>query len=326
MGLDYIIRRVAKYAGMTAYNTNLAQRAVLLDIINQAADEIYSRGDLPIQLREVYIRSTSNKELTLPTFVGELRAIRSSFWNDKWELQSMAQRYMQSEWKTTWKNWRIVGESPVNADIANASPGTIEIAAADPTVVVTLVGETNDSNRAKETVILSSTSVAWTKSYFSYLRIYKNKITDTNIILKDNAGLELAILYADQLESRYLIVDVSQYPDLTGSECPDGTYAMEVLYKPRRNILYYDEDCFPLDGYDNIIVLKAKQILTEDEEGKEDRAFLMHQKSEMRLTQTIEDKSGPIQKRVRFKRNSMLGLFSRRYPSGAYAAEPYYCD
>ena len=292
---------------MTGSDT--AQRAMILDIINEAAQEIYESKDLPGCLRECYVLSNSDQELALPSFIGELRAVRRAIWNGAWNITDMRPRYHARDWVNTWKNWRDKGVSAIQTELTNAAPLTVTIPTADSTVVVTVTGETVDSNRAVDTIIMSSASVTGTKSFTSIKSITKNKVTDYNLTISDADGTELATLYADQKETRYKIVDISQYPDI--QTCPDNV--MEVLYKERLNRLENDADEFPVNGFDDVIIIKALQLLLEGQEGKEDRALLAHQKAEMRLNKKIEDKTGTLQKKLGFKEQKKFGIFRRRY-------------
>lgn len=309
MSFKYIFTRVASETGVTNPEANPAQKARLVDIINQAATEVYETKDLPVVLKELYLRANSNKELALPPFVGKLRAIRSTCRNDAWELHDIRPRYQAEDWKNEWKNWRIKGYSPFQTEITNSAPGTITYPEADDDLIITLVGETTNSNRTVEKITIDETSKTWTNSFIDLIAIRKNKVTDFNVTITDADGNEMATIYADQLESRYVIVDVSLYPDLHC--CSDGSYIMEVLYKPKLPRMERDDDSFPVDGYDDVIVLKSKQLIAEDLPGQEQRATLMHVKASEQISKKTEDMTGTINKRINFKRNGLLGLFDR---------------
>mgnify|MGYP001559039046 CR=1 FL=1 len=307
MPLSYILRRVCSEVGITNPDENPEQKARILDIINQGATEVYENKDLPISLKEIYLRANTNKEVALPSFVGELRAIRQSedYRND-WKLHDIRPRYQNQAWNNLWRNWRVKGYSPFQIEITNAAPGLITVPIADSTLEVTLVGETSISNRAVETIVVDSVSQPWTKSFIDLTSIKKNKITDYNVTLLDADGNELSIIYADQKSARYVIVDISLYPNL--SACSDGSYVMEVLYKPRLPRMENDDDEFPVDGFDDIIVIKSKQLILEEQEGKEQRAILAHTKVNEQIKRKTEDKTGTFQKLVKFSRNGLLGV------------------
>lgn len=306
MGLGYILNKVAAEMG---YNLNdSSDRAYLVDKTNEAARAIYRRQDIPISLKECFVRVTPDNEMSLPPFIGEPRAIRpgcKDYCFTHWVLHSMWGKYTKQQWAIQWKNWRVKGTSCLAIDIINTAPGTIEIATADPTLVITLVGENDDSNNVVESITMDATSKTWTKQFVTFKRIYKNKVSDFNIIIKDIAGNEISMIYADQIEARYSIIDVSEYPkNLCGDcTCPDGSFIMEVLYKPILPVMSLDSDSFPVADYDDVIVIKTKQLITELQEGKEDRAILMENKAKQELKDINQDKSGTVEKRLNFKRN-----------------------
>jgi hypothetical protein len=264
MSLQYILKRVASIAGMSTDNAD--QKAFMLDIINEAAQEIYSHKDLPVVLKEVYCKLTNGTKIALPPFVGEIRAMRSQRWNDKWSLLDMRPRYSAVDWTTKFDKVRIIGEAAIVNEITNASVLTVTVETADPELIITVVGETTTSNRSVDAITMDAVSKLGVKSFTDIRSIKKNKVTDDNVIITDADGNEIALIYADQLESRYMIVDVSDYPTLI--DCAgQGIFVMEVLYKPRLPRMELDADEFPVMGYDDDIVLKSKAILTEDQEG-----------------------------------------------------------
>lgn len=314
MGLEYILRRVMAEAGGNSPELNSDDaRAFFVDKINEAAQEIYEQKDLPVILKETFVHATADQQLALPAFVGELRAIRegsccddSDWYDRRWTLRDIRPRYTQAPWPNMWASWRIIGESPLMVELTNAAQGTVSVPVADPDLVVTILGSTATSNRSSDNITMTGTDVSWTKQFTDIQAIRKNKVTDYDVYILDAEGTEISVIYADQLEARSLIVDVSKYPSLGLCACEDGTYIMQVLYKPRLPRLENDEDAFPLTGYDNEIILKTKQLLCEDEEGKEQRALLMHQKVQNKLDNKIQDKTGTTQKNISFGRNPLF--------------------
>ncbi len=311
MSLKYILDKVAGQFGIDT--TNTTERAKLVDLVNEAARDLYTNPDaqLPIALQEVYVRVEANKEMALPPFVGELRAIREGcldYCTEKWELHTMLPKYHKTEWKNQWKNWRDKGYCAIAYESLDGAPGEISIPTADPTLTVTIQGETEDSNKAIDIITMDAVSKTWTKTWTHIKQIEKNKVTSENITITDVQGNELAIIYADQLKSRYKLVDVSQYPTHLGCcTCDDGSNVFEVLYKPTLNIMQEDSDFFPVDGFDDVLVVKVKQLLTEMEPGKESRAILMHQKAKTLIRQLGTDKTGNLQKVMKFKANPIYG-------------------
>jgi hypothetical protein len=313
MSFGYILNTVAADVGIDLTNAN--ERALLVSKANQAAREVYRSRDLPVALKEVFVRSTPNKEIALPPFIGELRAIRSGcadehYCTPKWNLHSQYPRYTKVPWEDLWHNWRDKGRTPIAIEWLNTAPGNIIYPAADAELTITIVGETSNSNRAVDNIVVSGTEVAWTKTFLNITRIAKNKVTDYNVILEDADGNECAIIYADQLEASYKIVDVSMYPTWDCCTCDDGTSIMEVLYKPILNLMSADTDTFPVDGFDDVIIVKTKQLIAEQEQGQEERAILMDGKAARMIKEISADKTGHLKKRISYGPNPYYDMFS----------------
>jgi hypothetical protein len=310
MSLGYILRRVEAEAGFSAPDLNPETRDYLLDIINEAARQIYTKTDLPISLEECYIRTSTEAELALPPFVGELRGIRSCEWNDNWTINDLRPRYSQAEWPTIWKTWREKKPSPLKIDSDNLANLTIQIPEADSTVIVSIVGESLDSNNVRESITMDATEKTGTKNYTSIKAIRKNKVTDYNITILDGDDEEISVIYADQLEARYKIVDVSEYPNLR--ECSDGTYSMEVLFKPRLPRLIDEQDAFPVDGWDDVIVAKTIELLEAGKEGHEQRAMMVKAAVKELTDDIVNDKTEHLSKKLGFKANPLHSVYKRR--------------
>lgn len=306
MGFLNILTTVAAECGYD--KTDAGERAYLTEKINEAARDIYQARDLPVALKECYVRVTPNNECSLPPFIGELRAIRpgsKDYCSTKWVLHTMYPRYNRSQWETDWKNWRDKGTAATAIEFNNTAALEITIAVADSELIVTVVGENDDSNNVVDSVTMDAVSKDLTASFVRVNRIYKNKRTNHNVIIKDADGNEIAIIYADQTEARYKIVDISEYPNACcgTNSCGDGTYIMEVLYKPILPILKEDHDFFPVDGYDDVVVLKTKQLLMELEEGKEQRVLLLENKVEKKQRQIFGHKQGTSKQKLTRKAN-----------------------
>jgi hypothetical protein len=313
MSLKYILDRVRSSAGFT--NTELAaeQRALLLDFINEACDELYNQTDLPFQLQECNIQiNIDEKTIALPAFVGELRAVRDKREyepNSRWSLVDTRPRYVRKDWENKWNKFRILGEAATVRDLENASPLTYTTTTIDTNLIITVVGETEDSNNAFEDITMNALVKNGTKNFTSIKSIRKNKPSADNVVITDVADNEMALLYADRVESVYKIIDVSEYPDLNC--CGDG-FVMEILYKPSLNRLYFDHDEFPVPGYDDILVLSTKQLLAEESPGNEQRALLMDRKVDRKIHRKQINKTGTTQKRLTTSRNPFYSIFRRR--------------
>lgn len=322
MGLAYILKRVESDTGIDT-SLNPEQRENLLYIINEAATELYKSVDLALCLREVIVTVSRCKTISLPPFVGEIRAIRHCSNSNlfasslmKMNLSNIRARYSTTQWNEKWNKFTVLQEAAIASEILTAAPVTSNYTSIDNDLQITIVGETTSSNRSVDVITQSALVTTGTKAYLNINKITKNKVTDDNVIITNAAGEEIAILYADQFESKYIIVDVSKYPWL--NENGDGTFNVEVLYKMRLNKLSFDSDEFPVTDYDDIIVLKVKQLLAEDKPGDENRAILMASKANLRVQELNHDKTGPIDARIKPRRNMLFGRFPKWHTSRRY--------
>lgn len=309
MALKYIFDEVASKIGLTNPELNPEQATWLKRKINIAANRLYRNKDLPFQLSEIFVRITNEQTLILPGFVGEVRAMRSQRWDDLWTLNDIRPRYSQKDWPNKWNKVRIVGEVPIAVELTNSGVFSYEYPVADNTIIVTTVGETALSNREIDNITLAATTNVGLRSFTQVNFLRKNKPTNYNVTVKDITGAIIAHIYADQLDAKYFVFDISAYPRI--SDCTDGSFVMEVLYKPMLPRLENDEDSFPLLGYDDVLVKMTMQVISEDEEGKEARAVLMNEQSKELVRDIVEDKVGTTQKPMFVEEHPLYDLFPK---------------
>jgi len=291
------------------------QRQPLVDKINEAAEEIWESSDLPGSLRELTLSVNNDSIIALPYFVGELRAVKpcNKEWNQT-ELQSQAPRYYRNPWPALWNNWRTLGYSATTADIQNGGPLVLTINTADPTLIITIVGQTSNAAQIAEQVTMTATTKQTTHSFSNVVGIIANKNPSSNVDIADTDGNAISILHTVTQEARFCLYDISLYPSLTER-------VVDCLYKLRLQKMVLDSDCFPIPDYDDIILLKVKQLLAEDEPGKEQQALLMHQKIGDRLAKKAEHKTSGVKYKMAFAPRKMLGLFrpGRYYPGRRFS-------
>lgn len=312
MSLKDIKTLVKAYSGITSPDVN--QDLLLIADINRAAQQIWFSRDLPVSLKEVTVKATSDLRISLPSFVKSIRAIRSCLWDDLWTLHDLRPRYNSLDWPNKWNKGRVIGEFPTANDLSGA-PGTINIASVTETgLTVTIIGSTSTSNRVTDTISIPISaviqSISWTKTFTEIQFIRKNQVTENDVILKSSDDTEISIIYADQKEARYIVIDVSCYPTI--QTCPDGTFSFEVLYKPACPLLIEDEDSFPLVDYDEDIAMKTIQLQLEGQEGKETLALLKDKRIDRNIKEKTFDKTGTIQHKMCFKKNRVMDMFDWR--------------
>lgn len=314
MPLAYILRRVSSECGLGNYTTNTQQKARALDLINIACEAIWEETDLPGSCDEVLINVLADSEMALPTYFGEIRAMREKSLMHKWTLNDMRPRYQNEPWKQLWRNWRHKGYSAIQGAIVNAAPLVLSVATPDNSIVV-VTGSTAVANRVTDTFTFTaggSQTVEGSQSFTFIESIIK--ITGSNlydITVSDINGQVLAVVYNNEVETRYIVMDVSQYP--FGGETSTGERVMEVLFKKKLKLLAADTDTFPVPGWDNIIVDRTIQAFNESKEGSEQRAMLYATKVEKQSAQKIKHQEGGIEKEIQFAENPMYALTKRPY-------------
>lgn len=308
MALGDILRKVAADFGASDLESNANTRAFLVEKINSAAMEIWSAKDLPGSLREITVSVSPGKVVGLPHFVGALRAMRETDLGRPWVLNDLRPRYHSQTWPTKWNNWRFIGYGATMLEITNQAPVVVTIDKDDSDLVITIVGSTATSLRTTDVITMNASLKNGSISFTKIDSIQANKIPADDVYIVDSEGTTLAVLYADSKETRYILVDVSDYP--LSAATADGSWEMDVLYKMKLPIMSANSDIFPVHDYDDIVKVKTMQLLAEGQEGKEQRAAMAYQKAERMMQDKAQDQEGSIQKKIRFEPNPLLGRFS----------------
>lgn len=266
--LGYMIRRLGGELGLSNVSSNPEQRARLLDIINQAAKDIYDSYDLPGCDREITVSVVADTEVALPCFIGTPVAMRANNYNYPVAspylptvigITSLRPRYNQLVWANKWNKWRYKGVSPVQININGATSLVFSSVVGD-TATVTVTGETVTAHNISETFSMSDGTYTTANAFTNIKSIVKSAVNSANITVCDISGNVLAVVLNDQLESSYQIYDISEYPNLT----VDGVdRKIDVLYKEQLARLENDSDTFPVPGYYDVIIQKAFQLTLE---------------------------------------------------------------
>lgn len=306
MALFQLLQRLAEKTG---YDLT-TQRDQLVRLANQGAKEIYETTDLPNSLMEVVVGVPANKQIALPRFIGDLRNMREVDTKLRHDLLDMRPRYNYQPWGQMWRKWRLKGITPIHTSIASESPVTLITPAVEtepPVVVIT--GKIATANKITDSITVDALSKTGVRPFAEIYNISCKTLRTYDITVKDINGIELAVLANNEYRTRYVLVDVSEYPFAT-NEC--GTRCMEVLYKKPYEWMTEDTDEFHADGYEDAIFYKCMSIWSADQEGKEQRALLAEQKVNGMLINKINHAEGPTQKEMTFAPNPYLGFHPNR--------------
>jgi len=308
MPVSYILRQAGNKMGLDPSNND--QREVLLRFLNEAAYEVYTQADVAGTLMEQVFQVNGDQTISLPSYVGQLRAIRELNSYIPWHVNQMRPRYNIANWKDMWRNWRIKGQQALKQAITNEAPVIIHVPAVEsPNIVVTIKGTTATADSITETLTISAEHVTTQFSYIDIQLLVKDRINNYNVSVLDADGREVSTIPNNMLEASYLIIDVSTLPWLS---YPSGNsdHYVEILYKKALPWFYNDGDEFPAKGYDNIIVNKIMQLWAE-EKGELDKAMAYDAKATRSMARRHEEENRATEDRVALVTNEHDELLTR---------------
>ena len=299
MSVEYILDRVGKKLGINPNDNH--QRSIMLDYLNEAAQELYEESDMVGSLTEDSFYVQGDKTIALPSNVSSIRAMREKESQYPWVLTNLTERYSRNNVEQDDRTWRVRGYEPFKVTPTNYAGIKATVASAMSDVALTIVGKKSDASRYVETVTLSGTSNSFSTTFTSIESVIKSDVFTYDISIKQADDTVLAVIPNNEKESRYLICDVSEYPwESTATQ--DDEHTLEVLYKRKLPYLSKDSDEFPADGYDNILVNKVMQLFLE-EQGKMEEARIYDQKASRSLGRRNADlERGQLQK-VKFDKH-----------------------
>ena len=281
MPLIKVLRRFCQKTGLDKDSADARQ--VCLDYINEAAKELYDAQDYPYCLDELVLEVNRTGLVSLPPFVGIPRALREACTQIPWRLSTMRPRYHAGNWaQDSYNNWRDIGYSPLAVQLDNTAPPVIVIPKIDcDSVMVTIVGSTANANQVVENKTLTALRTQFETPFINYVVIRKDAVSAFDIVVEDANGNEISVIYNNELEANFRIIDVSNYPH---AQPIDQTVTMELLYKKRLPLLTNDNDEFILKDYEEILINKSVQLYLEDK-GNVEGALMFDKKAERTANQ-----------------------------------------
>lgn len=319
--LSYILQEFCKETGHSISTTALRNSA--LDKINKAAKELYDSTDLSGCLREqVFTFDSINKQVTLPWYVGQIRGVRNYNTTEKVTINDLRPRYYYGKGYQDSLKWRIKRVIPILRSLDNQSTLKVVIPAVNSeTFKVWISGRTDNASAGVETFefSVSATEIIGIVPFLDILAISKNRLTDVDLQVYDASDTLIAEIPNHERESRYTLIQVLDDKRTTSG---DSCNCYEILYKQQLSILKNDQDVFPCEGYDDVIVWKAvshfwQKVITD--QGKNNALA-----AETRLNQILRQKAvnaeDGVEMEVQFAPNRFLtGIASGRigYPVGS---------
>src|ERR1700761_114805 len=103
MSVSYILTQLGYKMGL---DKNIPdQRTVMLRFVNEA-EELYDQSDPSESLVEQTFKINGDQTISLPAYVGRVRALRESDTYIPWNITRLKPRYYQSNWKDAWRTIR----------------------------------------------------------------------------------------------------------------------------------------------------------------------------------------------------------------------------
>lgn len=281
--LDFIMSR-----------TQLPRETALREI-NYAWKELWETDDLPNSLFEVTVQPVdSNAIISLPYYIGMIRGVKQNVVGRERIALNTPRPYYQDETYALmpWR-WRILGTSPVNKSILNAT--TVDLTFDQPCteqVTVTLMGPDDRGEEVREQIVfeVGDTSKESTKRYSDFSQISKDIYTSNNLRVIDAAGEEIGFVPNAAYEARYTVVQITDQCNRVQNWCR----CFDILYKKVCPRLYFDEQ--PVSGLENVLMTKTLEWITMPKEGELELAGAYGEKARTLLTaannneQSIEHK------------------------------------
>lgn len=289
------------------------QRAIVLDTLQRAADEVYKMLECNNIYRECTLVVPPNKVVSLPDFVGEIRGTRAHVSDMVFNTFSLSSpRYVAQTWQYRVMNWREMAESPIKTQLNSVSPLTIESAVVeDNPVTLTVVGQTDLAAKISEDILLDETPLTTENNFgLTIFSISCRAARTGNIVVKDSDGVEVAKLLNTQNSTRYRLVDVSQV--FWSQDTSDGSSLIDFLYKLPLTKFVNDADVFYAgNNYDDAWYYYAMYLFKNTKlNGQVDAAKFYSQAQ----AACIKDKESAEQqdiKQISFGRNKFYGLFRK---------------
>ena len=307
-----------------------AQNAILGELINDAAREIYEQTDLPNTLREqtIQVNSDNNSQIvTLPAHMMEIRGIRD--YSMAITMHDLRPRYHNHPWPTgSMYTFRLVGESAICRSIENDTVLTMDTQVED--VTVTVSGATEAAAQISENFDRLGDGTASTINWTEIHSVSKDIYTSADVVLKNAANQEISRILNYLNAARYIQLELLERPQTPLSPAilqPGRT--LDVLYKPYFRPLRLNTDVFQVAGFDSALIYKAVaiyRIRAIDETSTENKvlaAKAQNIRSDERVAEVIKSRTQGNEIQLQFGEprgdiSNLYGLRRNRYRRDDY--------
>ncbi len=286
MSLGYVLQQVGYKVGLNPGDAG--QRSTLLRFANTAARELYHQSDMAGVLMEQMFKVNANQTISLPPYVGQIRAMREAFTSKAITISQMRPRYNEFNWRDSWRNWRLKGLRTLQADLTNQSKLVLSSVGIDnPPAVVTISGSSAGVTNYSENVTITSSPVVSVNDYNDVYSLTRACVGQYDIVVSDIDGNQVSCIPNNRLKAEYQIVDISTAPWFPPNYNPLLGW-VEVLYKEALPDYYLDSQEFPAQQYDEVWITKCLQLWFEEQKDFQS-AIAAYNKATQMLAQIHED-------------------------------------
>lgn len=281
-----LIYSVSEAAKTTA--PDAASRARMLNYINMAAAEFYHSTDLPGSVCEQFFQTTETQQcISLPWYVGGLRAMRRHLSRTTVTIQDMTPRYAINPWRQPYDKPRMLRRAALHTPLSVESQLVVSIAQAQTVpFTVAITGQTPAAATITETLtFLAGELTKTTTAQFAkddpigVVAISKDNITTCDVVIEDGSGEEVAVIPNRLYTASNIILQIND--DESGTMV-NADNVIELLYKRPFVPYYYDTDTFCFPEFEIAIGFKARSYiygLSKDQESVQ-QALLASQKAD----------------------------------------------
>jgi hypothetical protein len=339
MALKDILSNIAADGGIDLVNSD--QLMFTTRKINDAAKELYEENDLVGSLREQVrdVDVPQGNMISLPYYVGKVRAVRYYSPQLNLKIRSMAPRYTAKFWQSKdFLSWEIKGDRALSTDIVNASILTATFQKPVTSLVnVTFIGTTPTANQAIETLTFQpgDSTHSTINQFLDISAITKDSMTASNVVITDVDNRPISGIANNQPKALFQIVQIVNMPNnlngTGGTFQPASTY-VEVLWKLRFKefatpaTIAQATDEFICPNYDQAIYWKYKEnriLLSSDatvfsaNQAKEYKA-----KCDQIVKNISQDTSSSMEMSMNFGENPVLDAFANIMLNQQYPGYP----
>lgn len=248
--------------------------------INIAYKELWATNDFENSVQEISVMPVDQSNIiTLPWYVDVLKAVKLNPSRERVRLFD-PRPYYQDE--TYWQSpfaWRVLGTSPLNTSITNATTLTLTIPKAETArFIVTLQGPSDYSQNTREQVVfeIGDTEHETERAFLDVTSLSKDVLTNNDVKITTASTLDIASIPNHRYEARNTVVQITDklYKPCNFCQCWD------ILYKNPCPILVYPET--PVPGEESLMN-KVMEWVTMPQEDGGAQAALFNLKSEALL-------------------------------------------